>query len=427
MNRYWTIGISTLLAMSAWVAVAYMSANEGWLRAPITHDRSTEAFITEAEKRIEGDHSGNLAMILIEDGVIGGSYYTSAGKPVDANSVFQVASLSKWITAWGVMALVDDDKLDLDKPVAQYLTRWQLPDSEFDNEAVTARRLLSHTAGLGDGLGYAGFDGKGEVQTLEASLTQAEDASPGKEGATAVTHQPGEKWVYSGGGYTLLQLLIEEVSGQSFNAYMKERIFAPLGMNHSTFDYDEAVSLGLAENFNQRGTIEPLKYYSALAAASLHTSAADMARFLEAQADPETASKILSSKNRQMMRSPHAEQMGVDIWGLGVMLYASNNQNDFIIGHDGNNEPAINTAVRMDPSTGNGIVVLETGHSLMGTQLAGEWVFWQTGNVDFLDFSMGMGTMLLSILIGILLILLIGLVLAWRLFKRRKAASVISS
>ncbi|MEP2987765.1 MAG: serine hydrolase domain-containing protein [Parasphingorhabdus sp.] len=396
--------------------------DQGWFRNPITSSASAEDFITATEKRIKQEQVGNLGVLLIEDGQIAGSYYASVGEPVGPDSVFQVASLSKWVTAWGVMAMVEDGKLDLDKPVSRYLTRWQLPESEFSNEAVTTRLLLSHTAGLGDGLGYAGFDKKEDVQTLEASLTRAKDASPGKDGFTSVAHKPGEKWDYSGGGFTLLQLMVEEVSGQSFNEYMKERIFEPLGMNRSTFDYDEAVLLGLAENYNQHGSIEALKRYTSLAAASLHTSPADMAKFVQAQADPNIATKILSIKAQKEMRLPHGEQLGSDIWGLGTMLYASNNQNDYIIGHDGNNDPAINTAVRMDPATGNGIVVLETGNALLATQVAGEWVFWKTGNVDFLDFTLTMENMFLLILIGALVIFLVGLMMAWRTFKRRQTS-----
>jgi CubicO group peptidase (beta-lactamase class C family) len=68
-----------------------------------------------------------------------------------------MASISKWVTSWGVMALVRQGRLGLDVPVSLYLTRWQLPPSEFDNDGVTVRRLFTHMAGLIDGLGYLGF------------------------------------------------------------------------------------------------------------------------------------------------------------------------------------------------------------------------------------------------------------------------------
>ena len=91
----------------------------------------------------------------------------------------------------------------------------------------------------------------------------------------------------------------------------------------------------------------------------------------------------LTPKTLEEMRRPHASQLGADIWGLGTLLYAGNNAGGFVIGHDGNNDPAINTAARLDPETGNGASV-ETGNRLLATALAGEWLFWRTGNVDFL-------------------------------------------
>jgi CubicO group peptidase (beta-lactamase class C family) len=84
------------------------------------------------------------------------------------------------------MTLVEDGRLDLDTPVQTYLTRWSLPESEFGNDGVTVRRLLSHTAGLTDGLGYAGFAPGIEVQALTDSLTRAADASPGADGRVLV-------------------------------------------------------------------------------------------------------------------------------------------------------------------------------------------------------------------------------------------------
>jgi len=82
------------------------------------------------------------------------------------------------------------------------------------------------------------------------------------------------------------------------------------------------------------------------------------------------------------MRRPHAYQYGVEVWGLGTILFAPNNAGGFVVGHDGNNTPAINTSARVDPATGDGIVVLETGDPLLASNIAGDWVFWRTGNLD---------------------------------------------
>ena len=299
-----------------------------------------------------------------------------------------------------IMVLVEEGAIDLDTPISAYLTRWQLPESAFDHSGVTVRRILSHTAGLTDGLGYDGFASPEEVQSLEASLTRALDASPGNSGVVELGAEPGSEWNYSGGGYTILQLLIEEVSGQSFEEFMSQRVFVPLGMERSTFNHEEAIRLGLAQNFNLNGDTEPFRWYTALAATSLFTSADDLALFIKAQATPGGQS-VLSDQSIELIRRPHASQMGADIWGLGAMLYAPNNEGGYIIGHDGNNGPAINTVARIDPASGDGIVILSTGSEMLATELAGEWVFWKTGNIDSLMFLMSFEGMLLWMGVGI--------------------------
>ena len=426
MTKYILLVLAILGAMAAWALLVFFAANEGWGRRALTPSQSPDAFVDAANLIVETEHVGNFGLVLVEGGDVAASLFRSTGAPVSERSVFQVASLSKWITAWGVMALVEDGLINLDTPVSEYLSRWRLPASDFDNSGVTVRRLLSHTSGLDDGLGYDGFDTAAEVQSLENSLTKARDASPGNSGVVKVGTEPGTEWNYSGGGYTLLQLVVEEVSKQSFATFMTERVFKPLGMNSTTFAYEEAVAIGLAENFDLKGDTEPFKFYTSLAATSLFTTVADMTTFIQAQS-VDGSQTVLSDETLELIRTPHASQMGADIWGLGAMLYAPNNMGGFVIGHDGNNEPAINTAVRLDPETGDGIVILETGSSLLATKLASEWVFWKTGNIDSLLFLIEFRKTLLWIGVGALMILIAGVVFIWRVrtttAKRANAAS----
>ncbi|MBY0435821.1 MAG: beta-lactamase family protein, partial [Cyclobacteriaceae bacterium] len=225
---------------------------------------------------------GNFAMAIMKDGIVEYEKFYSAGKPVDRNTVFQVSSLSKWVSAVGIMKLVEYGKLDLDAPVSKYLARWQLPPSEFDNEEVTVRRLLSHMAGLTDGLGYSGFETASQVQSIEQSLTKAADADEGISGEVRVGMKPGSEFKYSGGGYTLLQLLVEEVSGQSFASYMKQNIFIPLNMLHSSYVWEDSSRFALAEFYNSDGSKAAHYRYTSLAATSLYTSLSDLELFFQA-------------------------------------------------------------------------------------------------------------------------------------------------
>ena len=417
MRAFLLPGLVAVVGLAAWVALVFVGTLEGWGRTALAPERDAAAFMDAARREIDTTYRGNVAFRLIEGGERYDDYFVSIGRPVDSETLFQVASLSKWITAWGVMTLVDAGKLDLDRAVDTYLTRWTLPESEFDNDEVTVRRLLSHTAGLTDGLGYAGFAPGVAVQPLEASLTHTADASPGADGRVRVGIAPGTEWRYSGGGYTLLQLLIEEVTGETFESYMQRAVLQPLGMQRSTFVLD-ANTPNVATFYDVDGTEATHYRFTALAAASLYTTAADMTRFIQAHlagANGEPVGRgVLKPETVALMRQPHASQMGADIWGLGTMLYAPTDDGAFIIGHDGNNEPAINTAVRLNPATGDGIVLLETGNRLLATTIAGEWVFWQTGGIDILTFTLVAERMMWIILAGWLVIVLAAVFVGWR-------------
>ena len=120
------------------------------------------------------------------------------------------------------MTLAEQGQIDLDAPVERYLTRWHLPaaDSGVYDSEVTTRRLLSHTAGLSLH-GYPGFDpDSGPLPTLEANLSGATNGA----GDVHVAFRPGTRWEYSGGGFTILQLLVEERSGKSFVDYMRQAV-----------------------------------------------------------------------------------------------------------------------------------------------------------------------------------------------------------
>lgn len=409
----WTV--TTLAVGLAWTALALVGTLQGWTRAPLAPAGATERFVEAVRTRVAENTQGSVALRIVADG---SSYdlFGSSGAPIAADTLYQVASLSKWISAWGVMKLVETGRIELDAPVSRYLTRWSLPPSEFDTDGVTVRRLLSHTAGLTDGLGYDGFPEGVEVESLEASLTHAADAGRDRDGRTRVGLAPGSEWRYSGGGYTLLQLLIEEVTDRPFADYMRTDILAPLGMANSTFAPDPATPI--AAFYDQAGTVLPPRRYTALAAASLYTSVEDIARFVAAHvpgpAGEPVGRNVLSPETVALMREPAAFQFGFAIWGLGTILYAPNGQGDFVIGHDGSNVPAINTAARLDPATGDAIIVFASGNPQLATSLAGEWTFWKAGVPDLVAVTMAAPTMLAVIAAGWLIIIAGAVIIARR-------------
>lgn len=338
--RGFLVGIAaTITALLVWALLVIAGTTNGWFRDAMAPAGDTRAFMDATVSEIEADYHGNVAFLLIEDGQIFDGFTASVGRPVSIDTLFQVASLSKWVTAWGVMTLVEAGRLDLDVPVSRYLTRWALPESEFNNDGVTVRRLLSHTAGLTDGLGHNGFAPGVDVQRLEDYLTQALDAETGTSGGVHVSVEPGSEFIYSGGGFNLLQLIIEEVSGATFHEYMREAVFVPLGMSQSTYFIDDENSPNLAPFYDLDGSPATHFRFTSLGATSLYTTARDLFRFVTAHlpgshGEP-VGRGVLTAETVRLMRKPHASTMGIDVWGLGTILYSSNNEGDVIFGHDG--------------------------------------------------------------------------------------------
>jgi CubicO group peptidase (beta-lactamase class C family) len=422
MKRFFKYLLGTIIALALWIAIVIFGTQKGVLHYKITKDTSSEAYIIAAKEEINKEFVGNFALATFKNGLVEHEEFYSVGKPVNRNTIFQVASLSKWVSAIGVMKLVEEGKLNLDKPVSEYLTRWKLPESQFNNDKVTIRRLLSHTAGLTDGLGYSGFKPGVTPQSIEASLTKATDADDGIDGSVHVGMQPGSEFKYSGGGYTLLQLIVEEVTGQSFASYMKSTIFEPLNMMQSSYTWDENSGFDLIDFYNSDRTKAAHYTYTSLAATSLYTSLADLETLFKAHLKGKNneiiGRNVLQANTLEMMRAPHASTFGMDIWGLGAILYAKTDNNDYIFGHDGKSTPPINTAVRLDPETGNGIIVLETGNALLATKLASEWVFWKTGKVDLTLFAMLKDSMVSTIFYGLISIIILSIIIGF--IRRRK-------
>ena len=199
----------------------------------------------------------------------------TTGQPVTAATRFQAASLSKPVTAWGMLRLVERGRIGLDEPIVGRLRRWRLPPSPFDADGVTVRRLLSHTAGLSVH-GYVGLTSDRPLPSIAASLSgETGDSFP-----VELLEAPGRRWLYSGGGYSVAQLLVEELTGRPFADYMQAEVLEPLGMTASSFRWSRTAAT--ARPYDADGRPLPDFSFAEQAAAGLVTSAPDLARFLAA-------------------------------------------------------------------------------------------------------------------------------------------------
>jgi CubicO group peptidase (beta-lactamase class C family) len=394
----------TLLGFATWAVFVFVSSFYGWWMSPIAAPGDSVEFFKKAAAIIKAENLGNTAMMSIQDGEITGEFYSNFKDTVNENTVFSTASMSKWFAANAVMKLVEDDRISLDDPVERHLSRWQLPASQFDNSQVTIRRLLSHTAGLNDGLGFGDYKTGEQLPSLEESLTNPRTSS-GDEVIFAVQSPPGDVFTYSGGSYLILELLVEEVTGMTFAIYMQNTFFDPLGMTRSGYNFIGEIENN-AGSYGREGEPAALYKYASNAATAFSTSTADLAKFVMAQLPKNQSSAILSQTTITNMRQPHGRTFGADIWGLGTILYAPTGSGDFLFGHDGGNDPAINSTVRINPDNGDAIIVLETGHPSLATNIGSQWVLWQTGIPDVLDSDSVVESMVLPLSMGLLLILL---------------------
>lgn len=408
--------VATAVAIVLWGVCVGFGAVNGWWSAPIAPAGNARLFMDAAIEIVETKNRGNIALVLIRNGEVFDEYYEGIQGEINRDTIFQTASMSKWITANGVMKLVQDGRLDLDRTVADYLTRWQLPQSDFENDKVSARLLLSHMSGLNDGLGFGDYEPQETVPTLEESLSRPR-ASGEREVEIKLGLEPGTEFGYSGGGYLVLQLLIEEITGERFEDYMQKEILEPLEMSRSTFDYIGGWG-NISNSYDADGQLATLYQYAAKGATGFAVSAGDMTRFVRSQLASDGPVFPLQTETIDSMREAHASAFGADIWGLGTILYAPTESGDYVYGHDGQNDPAINAAVRINPDTRDAFISFVSGGQLLATALGYEWVLWQTGRPDILHFGAVIRDGIPLFLIGSTLILILAVAGIWR---RRRA------
>lgn len=242
------------------------------------------------------------------------------GAPVDTETMFQAASISKPVAAMGVLRAVQDGIFTLDDDINNILKSWRLDGGEFTRERpVTPRTLTSHTSGLGDGFGFPGYHPSDPIPTVIQIL---EGDEPSNVGAIFMERPPMTLMEYSGGGVTLLQQALSDARGRPFAEIMRDDVLRPIGMNNST--YQQPISPELDRNaaraHSREGTSRDAKWhvYPEQAAAGLWTTPSDLARFaIEVQRSAiGESNRVLSRTTVQEMLSP----VGVGDFAVGFTI-----------------------------------------------------------------------------------------------------------
>jgi CubicO group peptidase (beta-lactamase class C family) len=272
--------------------------------------------------------------------------------PVTTKTLFQAGSISKPVAATAALHMVEHGKLVLDENVNDKLKSWKVPDNEFtQTEKVTLVRLMSHTAGL-TVHGFPGYDVDASLPTIVQILN---GEKPANTEPIRVDIVPGTKFRYSGGGVTIEQLLMTDVSGKPFPVLLRETVFDKIGMPDSSYEQPLPASRAAATAGGAYWDGKPVHgkwhIYPEMAAAGLWTTPTDLAHFaIEiALSKNGKSNRILSQKMTNEMLTPVLEEAG-----LGFFM---DKQNPAQFGHNGADE-GFQALLTMNASTGTGLVIM---------------------------------------------------------------------
>ena len=323
------------------------------------------------EQQMMGEDIPGLAVVVVQGDEI--VYLKGFGvtslkdpSPVTPQTIFDLASISKSFTALGVLLLRDEGLIDLDAPVQQYLPDFQLADPRASE--ITVRQLLNQTSGLPGTFStpLVFHQGDDAMEKMIAALSKVRLNRP-----------PGSSFEYADMNYCLLGALIERVTGATFEDYMKQKVFVPLGMAHTTLYPDEAAELGRAEGhqamFGQVVTRNMPIYRSTLPAGWVMSSAEDMGRWLiiHLNGGRTAEGQVIPADDIEEAHTPAVlfEENGEEV-GYGMGLFTGRGPDDTLLIWHGGDTPNFTADMILLPDHQTGVVVLVNsqastiGHSI---------------------------------------------------------------
>ena len=320
--------------------------------------------------RMEHYHVPGVSLAFMDKGKIrwakGYGYAdVESQRKVNKETLFQAASISKPVAAMAALELVEEGLIDLDRDVNDYLKGWQVENNEYTVEQkVTLRRILSHSAGLT----VHGFGGYAKTDTIPEIMDILNGEGAANSGRIFPDVLPGTMYRYSGGGYTVMQKMLCDITGKNFPDLMEEMVLSKAGMTSSTYRQPlPGERIGEeAHGYRQDGTeVEGgWHIYPEMAAAGLWTTPTDLLKFASEiyhsyHGDQEG---ILTPEMTRQMLTPQLESHGL---GPGL----SGNEAYRAFGHGGSNE-GFKCTLFVFLSAGQGVAIMTNGDQ--GGQLCTE-------------------------------------------------------
>tara|TARA_R110002074_G_scaffold79064_11_gene178547 strand:- start:8243 stop:9700 length:1458 start_codon:yes stop_codon:yes gene_type:complete len=277
---------------------------------------------------------------------------------VTEQTVFQAASMSKFVNAVAIMKLMENKKVNLDEDINNYLTSWKFPyDKNFDTtNPITIRQLLSHTAGLST----HGFGGYKNLNKLPSIIQTLEGKKPANSEKVEKIHPNNKKFKYSGGGTTISQLILMDNSVSSYESFLNKNLFERLKMNNSFYSMEfDKYPKDLAYGHSRKGKTIKNNYniYPESAAAGLWTTPTDLAKLIiDIQLSLKfKTGKILSQQSTSELIRPSLKNSNS---ALGVFTEEENGA--LYLQHSGSNE-GFRAKFYFSAENGNGVVIMVNG------------------------------------------------------------------
>ena len=351
MRRRFLLAIPLAMAVAAGLVLLALLAA---LVAAASSDGDADRRLSErlarvVPERMAADGVAGAVVVQIEGGVpvwtgAFGMADPAAGRPMGAEALFRVESISKPVTAWGAMRLAETGRLALDRPIDACLNRWPVP---ADARRITPRMLLSHNAGVGLGDFTARFAPGAQMPDLPAHIGQ--DFS--------LFASPGAGFAYSDTGYNLLELVIEDCTGEDFGALLAREVLAPLGMARASFDWSGA-EMPVGHDISGQ-PVAPY-VYPGRASGGLMATAADIAYFAAAGMAG-AAQSVLSPEGVASLHRPEVAVGGLfgfaaEGYGLGYFTETLSDGRA-AVWHGGQGYGWM-SHMHLVPETGDGIVIL---------------------------------------------------------------------
>jgi CubicO group peptidase (beta-lactamase class C family) len=320
-----------------------------------------------------------LAVGVVRDGSLDffhghGVADIGSNTPVDEDTVFRVASITKTFTAIAVMQLWEQGLVDLDAPANEYLRTYHLLSAEPTFQPATARQLLTHTAGIPELLRPSDLFRPlfGEIVTVGRP---APSLARYYRGGIRVMAEPGTRFVYTDHGFATLGQIVEDVSGQPLDRYLREHVFEPLGMAHTDLVRSDRVRWRLATGYTlgTRGAKAVTDYeVITTGAGSAFSTTADMARYIAALLGSGTNEygSVLKPATLDTMFEPHY-QPDPRVPGIGLAFWRGSAGRHRIVEHGGI-LPGFNSEIFLAPDDGVGVLAFTNGASRAMLWLPGE-------------------------------------------------------